>query len=111
MKEKMEDAIKKMNQVKSMDEKYKQYENHDWQSDQKWIDYYGQLCPHSSAGLSEYQKEKFRRKWYKRNKDEDFQIDYKPLPEDKSKTKKKVRNITSNTSTKRKPKFDTSYWS
>ena len=64
-----------------MDEKYKQYENYSWDDDQQWLTYFGQLCPKSAAGLTATQQEKFRRKWYKRNKDPDFQIDYKPLPE------------------------------
>ena len=64
-----------------MDEKYKQYENYSWDTDQKWSTYFSQLCPNSTTGLTAKQKEKFRRKWYKRRKDPDFQINYKPLPE------------------------------
>ena len=64
-----------------MDSKYRMYESYDWENDDEWLTYFGQLCPQDSVGLSDHQKEKFRRKWYQRNQDPDFNINYKPLPE------------------------------
>ena len=57
-----------------MEQKYDTYKRHDWANDQKWQTYLNGLYPVPPTKLLE----KKRRKWYKANKDPDFDCDWTP---------------------------------
>ena len=57
-----------------MQQKYDTYKRYDWAGDQAWQQYLNGLYPVPPLN----KLEKFRRKWYKKNKDADFDVDYVP---------------------------------
>ena len=57
-----------------MEAKYNDYKRYSWQDDQDWQVYLSNLYPTPVMKVLE----KIRRKWYKKNKVTDFDIDYTP---------------------------------
>jgi len=57
-----------------MQQKYDTYKRYDWPNDNAWQMYMNNLYPIPKLA----QLEKIRRKWYKKNKVEDFDIDFNP---------------------------------
>ena len=57
-----------------MEAKYNEYKRYSWQDDQDWQVYLSNLYPTPVMKVLE----KIRRKWYKKNKVTDFDIDYTP---------------------------------
>ena len=57
-----------------MQEKYEKYKRHDWPNDKEWQTYVSNLYPMPKMEVLE----KIRRKWYKKNRDSDFDVEYKP---------------------------------
>ena len=55
-----------------MEEKFKAYEKYDWSKSSGWINYYDNLYPAPPLKVLD----KFKRKWYKKNIDSDFIVDY-----------------------------------
>ena len=57
-----------------MNTKYDTYKRYGWTEDKDWQSYLSNIYPVPNAA----KVEKIRRKWYKKNKDPDFDIDYDP---------------------------------
>ena len=57
-----------------MDAKYDTYKRYAWSDDKNWQSYLSNIYPIPSVD----KVEKIRRKWYKKNKDPDFDVDYDP---------------------------------
>ena len=57
-----------------MDKKYDAYKRYDWAGDEKWQQFLNNLYPVPARDVLE----KRRRKWYKSNKDPDFDVNYNP---------------------------------
>ena len=55
-----------------MEEKYKSYTEFNWAGDDKWQTYLKNFYPVPPANKLEI----IRRKWYKKNHDKDFDIEY-----------------------------------
>jgi len=53
---------------------FKKYQDFKWNSDPKWTAYRDALYP--TPALKQF--EKIKRKWYKKNVDPDFNVDYDP---------------------------------
>lgn len=57
-----------------MEEKFKKFQEVDWSANEKWQNYFSNLYPTPPGNKVEY----FKRKFYKMNIDEDFDINYTP---------------------------------
>ena len=57
-----------------MEQKYDTYKRYDWAGDKKWQQFLNNLYPVPETKILE----KRRRKWYKKEKDPDFDIDWNP---------------------------------
>jgi hypothetical protein len=57
-----------------MEEKFKAYRNYQWTSDEKWQSYMRNIYPVPPATKFE----KMRRRWYQRNVDAAFDIEFEP---------------------------------
>ena len=57
-----------------MQQIYESYKRHDWSGDKEWQNYLNNIYPIPSRE----KVEKIRRKWYKKNRDSSFDIDYNP---------------------------------
>lgn len=57
-----------------MQQKYDTYKRYDWQGDSQWQMYLSNIYPVPTRE----KVEKIRRKWYKKNKDPEFDVDYDP---------------------------------
>ena len=57
-----------------MSEAFKKYQEFGWATDPKWCSYRDNIYPVPAAK----QFEKIRRKWYKKNVNPDFDVDYDP---------------------------------
>jgi len=55
-------------------QKYDTYKRYDWQGDKAWQMYMNNIYPMPTAAKIE----KIRRKWYKKNKDPEFDVDFNP---------------------------------
>lgn len=68
-----------------MEEKYDTYKRYGWQEDKEWNTYLNNIFPVPTVD----KLEKIRRKWYQKNKDTEFNIDYvHKIPEKTEKEKK-----------------------
>lgn len=64
-----------------MEAKYKLYKSKKWNEDKEWQKYLTNLYPIPEAA----KMERFRKKWYKKNIDPKFEIDYEPPVKEESK--------------------------
>ena len=55
-----------------MDKLYEVYKKYDWSGDDNWQQYLNNLYPIPTSN----KVEKIRRKWYKKNKDKEFDVDF-----------------------------------
>lgn len=56
-----------------MDKLFETYKKYDWQNDKEWQNYFNNIYPVPSRE----KVEKIRRKWYKKNKEPSFDIEFK----------------------------------
>ena len=60
-----------------MEAKFDTYKRYNWADDKNWQSYLSNIYPIPSRE----KVEKIRRKWYKKNKDADFDISFDPTSE------------------------------
>lgn len=65
-----------------MPEKYTRYKRYNW-TDEKWQSYLNNIYPIPKAALLE----KIRKKWYKKNVDPDFDIEFDPEKAEEGRTR------------------------
>ncbi len=59
--------------MEDQEERFKKYQEYDFRTDQEWFKYFDELYPTPS----QKKVDKFKRKYYKRNIDPDFDVNYK----------------------------------
>lgn len=61
-----------------MEDRYKKYQEFDWAKSDEWQSWLRNVYPVPPAA----KLQQMRKKWYKRNIDKDFDVDYTPASQD-----------------------------